>query len=149
MRTFASPVLTSREIVGSVVMPASIVPCLIAAMKVSPEPTAIGVNWSGVMPFVLARYCVRPCVPDPIEVTPSLRPLKSAGPLMSFAFVVATISASPGARRSWTTSTRFLPSPATSMVWSYEPDEPSTSLAMRAVVASLPDGSSMRFTVRF
>ncbi len=40
-----------------------------AAMKVSPEPTAIGVNWSGVMPFVLARYCVRPCVLDVVGLS--------------------------------------------------------------------------------
>ncbi len=35
------------------------------------------------------------------------------------------------------------------MVWSYEPDEASTSLAIKALVASLPDGSSMRLTVKF
>jgi len=35
------------------------------------------------------------------------------------------------------------------MVWSYEPEEASTSPAMSALVASFPEGSSMRFTVRF
>src|SRR5204862_340030 len=44
-RYFAASTYSLVQVfVRSVVIPASIVPCLIAAMKVSPAPTAIGVN---------------------------------------------------------------------------------------------------------
>ena len=86
-----------REIVGSVVMPASILPCCSAAMNVSPAPTATGWIWSTGTPFLMARNWVRPWVPDPMEVTPRFLPEKSAGDFSVSAALVDTTSASPGA----------------------------------------------------
>jgi len=42
-----------------------------------------------------------------------------------------------------------LPAAAISIVWSYEPDPKSTFPETTSTVVSLPDGSSMRSTVRF
>ena len=83
--------------VGSVVIPASILPCCIAAMKVLPAPTGMGWIWSTGTPFFTERNSVRVWVPEPIEVTPRFLPLKSAGDLSVSAAFVETISASPGA----------------------------------------------------
>ena len=61
----ASPVLSRREIVGSVVMPAWILSCCMAAMKVSPAPTGTEVNSPSFTPFLTARYWVRKLVEEP------------------------------------------------------------------------------------
>ena len=51
----ASPALSNWEIVGSVVIPASIVRWRIAATKVSPEPTARKRVSPGFTPLVMSR----------------------------------------------------------------------------------------------
>ena len=83
--------------VGSVVMPASIFPCWIAAMKVLPAPTGTSTNSPIFTPFFTARYEVRKLVDEPSPVTPRCLPLKSAGEWTLSATLEETSSTSPGA----------------------------------------------------
>ena len=95
--------------VGSVVMPASICPCCIAAMKVLPAPTGTEVNSPSFTPLLTARNWVRKLVDEPRPVTPRFLPLKSAGDLIWSAILVETSSTSPGAWLNWTTDSTNLP----------------------------------------
>ena len=83
--------------VGSVVMPASIFPCWMAAMKVLPAPTGTSTKSPAFRPFFTARYVVRKLVDDPRPVTPRCLPLKSAGERTWSATFDETSSTSPGA----------------------------------------------------
>ncbi len=94
--TLASPDLSSCETVGSVVMPASMRPCLMAAMKLLSAPTGSNVYCELDRPLRCARYCVRKLVDEPSPVTPSVLPFTSAMLLIESAAWVATISTSPG-----------------------------------------------------
>src|SRR5919198_5833096 len=73
------PFSCTAVIVGSVVMPQSIAFCCIAATNVGPALTATGVILLLGTPACVARYWVRKYVDDTRPVTPSLRPLQSAG----------------------------------------------------------------------
>jgi hypothetical protein len=112
------PFSCTAVIVGSVVMPQSIAFCCIAATNVGPAFTATGVIlWVGT-PLCVARYCVRKYVDDPRPVTPSLRPVQSAGERTLPATSLRHSSASPGSRSSWTTDWVLRPLPSRSRVWS-------------------------------
>src|SRR5471032_3303656 len=105
----AAPVFTSREMVGSVVMPSSIFPWLMAAMKVEPAPTGKVVNSVLLIPDLAARYSVRKLVDEPSPATPRVRPLKSAGDLTLPAAALDTRMTSPGAWLNCTTDCTDLP----------------------------------------
>src|SRR6266568_790431 len=65
--------------VGSVVIPASMVPFWSAETNVGPAPTGTRVNSPTFTPFWTARYWVRKSVEEPRPVTPSFLPLNSLG----------------------------------------------------------------------
>jgi hypothetical protein len=110
--------LSSRETVGSVVMPPSIFPCCIAAMNVFPAPTGSEVKSPTLTPFFTAMNWVRKFVDEPRPVTPRVLPFQSAGDLISPAFFVETSSTSPGAWLSCTIDSANLPFDCKSIVWS-------------------------------
>ena len=135
--------------VGSVVIPASIVPFLIAAMKVSPAPTATYLAWSAETPALPSNAIVSVWVPDPMSVTPRFFPFRSAADVMELAFLLATISASPGAMPNWQIVSIFLPSALSSTGWLYEPEPASTLPATTSSSVPCPEPSSTSVTLIF
>ena len=57
------------------------------------------------------------CVPEPMSVTPRFFPLRSAAVLIESAFLLATISASPGAMPNWQMVSIFFPLALSSTGW--------------------------------
>ena len=114
--TLASPDFSSCDTVGSVVMPASIRPCRIAAIKLLSAPTGSTVYCERGTPLRLARYCVRKLVEEPSPVTPSVLPFTSAMLLIEPAALVATISTSPGTWPNTTIALTSLPLACRSIV---------------------------------
>ena len=109
IRMLAAPVEVRREMVGSVVMPASILPWPMAAMKLEPAPTGKVVNSLFLTLDFAARNWVRKLVDEPRPVTPRVLPLKSAGDLMRGAATFDTRITSPGAWLNCTTDSTSLP----------------------------------------
>src|SRR6266516_4513209 len=105
--------------VGSVVIPASIVPFLMAAMKVLPAPTATKCASDPLKPALPRSARVIVCVPEPMSVTPRFFPLRSAAVLIESAFLLATISASPGAMPNWQMVSIFFPLALSSTTMSF------------------------------
>ena len=146
-RILPLPELTRREMVGKVVMPAAIFFCWMAAMKVSPAPTATYLAEVGSTPALPRMACVKTCVPEPRSVTPRFLPLRSFADVMLDSDA-STTSASPGAMPNWQIVSIFLPWVLSTIGCTYAPDPASTLPATTSSSEAWPEPSSISVTSR-